>query len=262
MEASCGEADFDPNLVFETETGNLRRSNKAGTADYGMGLAFTARMWQTPGTDSFRSRGGDRKDEMGLDQQARFWATPTVQDGKNTAGPSQYERNSHPLNVQSVMWATPRAEHDGGRHRGTADTLHSQVKSQWPTPQAADSERKSETMMRGNPTLLGACRLWPSPNASNGTGAGSHGTGGDNLQTAVSTHPPATTTPDGPTSSPPTRRLNPRFAEMLMGWPPGWTHPLTPLGTSACEPLAMAWSRLQPPSPGQSSSDGWRATGD
>ena len=30
--------------------------------------------WQTPGTDSFRSRGGDRKDEMGLDQQARSTA--------------------------------------------------------------------------------------------------------------------------------------------------------------------------------------------
>jgi hypothetical protein len=28
-------------------------------------------MWQTPATDSFRSRGGDRKDEMGLDQEAR-----------------------------------------------------------------------------------------------------------------------------------------------------------------------------------------------
>jgi len=29
-------------------------------------------QWQTPATDSFRSRGGDRKDEMGLDQQARL----------------------------------------------------------------------------------------------------------------------------------------------------------------------------------------------
>src|SRR6185437_345762 len=38
-------------------------------------------FWQTPATDSFRSRGGDRVDEMGLDQQARlFWPTPCASD--------------------------------------------------------------------------------------------------------------------------------------------------------------------------------------
>ncbi len=39
--------------------------------------------WQTPGVDSFRCRGGDRKDEMGLDQQAKYlagWATPAERD--------------------------------------------------------------------------------------------------------------------------------------------------------------------------------------
>lgn len=34
-------------------------------------LNVAAANWQTPATDSFRSRGGERKDEMGLDQQAR-----------------------------------------------------------------------------------------------------------------------------------------------------------------------------------------------
>jgi len=32
--------------------------------------------------------------------------------------------------------------------------------SSWPTPNAADGERQSETMMRGNPTLLGKVRYW------------------------------------------------------------------------------------------------------
>jgi len=32
------------------------------------------------------------------------------------------------------------------------------------------------------------------------------------------------TSPDGPTSSPERRSLNPRFVEWLMGWPPGWTN--------------------------------------
>jgi hypothetical protein len=42
------------------------------------------RQWQTPATDSFRSRGGDRKDEMGLDQEARRWPTPTANDDNKT----------------------------------------------------------------------------------------------------------------------------------------------------------------------------------
>jgi hypothetical protein len=34
--------------------------------------------WQTPGADSFRSRGGERKGEAGLDRQARTWPSPTA----------------------------------------------------------------------------------------------------------------------------------------------------------------------------------------
>jgi hypothetical protein len=49
----------------------------------GIDLEGAAELWQTPATDSFRSRGGDRKDEMGLDQQARLqWGTPASRDWK------------------------------------------------------------------------------------------------------------------------------------------------------------------------------------
>jgi hypothetical protein len=51
------------------------------------------RMWQTPATDSFRSRGGDRKDEMGLDQQARFFPTPAARDAKGTNLVSRTQRH-------------------------------------------------------------------------------------------------------------------------------------------------------------------------
>ena len=49
-------------------------------------LGRTVARWQTPQTDSFRSRGGERKDEAGLDRQARTWPTPTAsvaQDGEH-----------------------------------------------------------------------------------------------------------------------------------------------------------------------------------
>lgn len=61
--------------------------------------------WQTPATDSFRSRGGDRKDEMGLDQQARFFPTPAARDYR---GPN----------------AKPYSERGGASERGTASELH------------------------------------------------------------------------------------------------------------------------------------------
>ena len=53
-------------------------------------------IWQTPATDSFRSRGGERKDEMGLDQQVRNWATPRATEHKQP----HTGKFSPPLTVQ------------------------------------------------------------------------------------------------------------------------------------------------------------------
>ena len=61
------------------------------------------------------------------------WSTPTVQDSANNAGPSQFNRNTHPLNVQATLAARPTpnaedAESAGMRHsRGVADTLSAQA---------------------------------------------------------------------------------------------------------------------------------------
>jgi hypothetical protein len=173
-----------------------RRERCKETANNGNGFGLTTAMsvalWQTPGTDSFRSRGGDRKDEMGLDQQARFWATPTVQDGKNTAGPSQFGRNSHPLNVEAVLW---------------------------PTPRSSPAENRTTKM---TPSQI-------------------EGRRGQYLSVVASTHQPDTTAPDG---QPSRRVLNPRFAETLMGWPPGWTQPCLPIEMTAFAQWETASCRL------------------
>jgi hypothetical protein len=67
----------------------------AGTQgrDGGENLQTQIEHWQTPGTDSSRSRGGDSKDEMGLDQEARHWMTPTARDWKAETGmdPQKYK---------------------------------------------------------------------------------------------------------------------------------------------------------------------------
>lgn len=39
-----------------------------------------------------------------LARHPELWATPTTQDAKNDAGPSQFERNSRPLNVMAAVY--------------------------------------------------------------------------------------------------------------------------------------------------------------
>lgn len=79
-----------------------------------MNLATKAAMWPTPQTDSFRTRGGARKNEKGLDRMARDWPTPMASDG---CKPSGGNRRSADLTHMAGMWS----------HH-----------SQWPTPLARD----------------------------------------------------------------------------------------------------------------------------
>ena len=82
--------------------------------DGGLNLQTQADRWQTPATDSFRSRGGDRKDEMGLDQQARFWPTPT----NSMATPEDLEQARYAGNggkrpTYQGAWPTPQSYSKG-----------------------------------------------------------------------------------------------------------------------------------------------------
>ena len=54
-------------------TGGPRNRQGSRDAGHQITIAEQAELWQTLATDSFRSRGGDWKDEMGLDQQARMF---------------------------------------------------------------------------------------------------------------------------------------------------------------------------------------------
>ena len=96
---SAGELNrARPGLWYEAGTWPTPRSEDSESAGNHPGaqdsLTGVMREWQTPGTDSFRSRGGERKDEMGLDQQARSlpWATPSAHDAKGANGPAHQEK--------------------------------------------------------------------------------------------------------------------------------------------------------------------------
>ena len=94
------------------------------------------------------------------ESESSLWPTVTAQDAANDAAndaaPSQWKRNSAPLNV-AVKWPTPRAtdSHGAGKHGQGGPDLRTAVK--WPTPTKADGERGS-LMYQGNhnPTLKGA----------------------------------------------------------------------------------------------------------
>jgi hypothetical protein len=114
--------------------------------------------WQTPATDSFRSRGWDRKDEMGLDQQAK-WVTPRAGAGQNrntTNPPSCAEgRRGIFLSVQANM-----ASHDLGHQAQASETSGD-----------GSSEKTPSCPQRLNPTfvewLMGFPRGWSDAFAEN-----------------------------------------------------------------------------------------------
>jgi hypothetical protein len=121
------------------------------------------------------------------------WATPrtgkTTDENPETWAKRQAEGKvaTMPLTAQVKAWATPRAEHDLGRHRGQPDTLHSQIKA-WGTPNARD--------------WMGA------------PGQGCQERGGHRASL-----------PGQIKKTENSGKLNPRWVETLMGLPVGWTMP-------------------------------------
>jgi len=136
--------------------------------------------------------------QKGLTQAAQMWPTPTAQDAKNDAGPSQWNRNSDPLNV-AVMWPTPKSSPSGpdyardGREASGGDDLATAV-ARWPTPTVGDarnSGHRNSATSRANPGL--------------------------SLTDAALTGDSST-----PRSAV-TGSLNPNWVEWLQGFPVGWT---------------------------------------
>jgi hypothetical protein len=80
-------------LWVTPRTANIKGSQKRLLQGSNESIESQAQMWQTPATDSFRSRGGDRKDEMGLDQQARMmFPTPAQRDYRSPNAKPYSER--------------------------------------------------------------------------------------------------------------------------------------------------------------------------
>lgn len=125
---------------------------------HGMNLATSAALWPTPQADSFRSRGGDRKDEKGLDTMARDWPTPMASDG---CKPSAGNRKTADLSHASQMWMTPTARDykDGAANPETMKVNGQLGRQVLATPMAGSVS--SATRRTLNPLFVEALMGWP-----------------------------------------------------------------------------------------------------
>lgn len=241
-----GRTSIAPNWASpkaeDAESAGMRHAR--GVADT---LTAQTALWQTPSSENFRSRGGDRKDEPGLDRQETRWPTPDALRG----GPETEESKA--------------ARATGG---GTAPNLQAAAKN-WPTPDAsllndgqteeARAKRKARELLKnyngngGGEPLAYVARTWPTPAARDVKGDYSDeamtrkdGKTRDDLLPNVASRfsPPGQRTSDGPASSseiPRERlRLNPAFVCWLMGWP-------------------LFWTQLEPISCGSAATASWRS---
>jgi hypothetical protein len=112
---------------LETWMARRERLKQKGINGNGCGtpLSMAARMagWPSPNAHDGRRPGHeDINSTQGTNLRRDAlrwcgWATPTVQDAKNTAGPSQFERNSLPLNCE-VHGATENSSDASTENRG------------------------------------------------------------------------------------------------------------------------------------------------
>ena len=124
------------------------------------------------------------------------WSTPTVQDSANNAGPSQFDRNTHPLNVQATLAA-------------------------WPTARANDGTGPQECIGRTGGPSLKQVAGWATPRAEDAESAGMrHSRGVADTLTAQAGQDASRSNAE--TGRPAGFRLNPRFSLWLMGYPAAW----------------------------------------
>ena len=166
-----------------------------------------------------RSTGRPRSEGVTLtDAIVRFpiWPTPTSQDAENNAGPSQFERNSYPLNVAVTLGPpAPESRSTSGSRPG------------WSTPRGQDEyERRNwKTIVKvneegGDLTLpsqvkYGEKNNWPTAAADTGKG-GAHGIGEGSAANLKLKRLGMREMGTG--------ALNPDWVSCLMGFPVTWLH--------------------------------------
>ena len=223
--ASAGDGSKGADLVRrDTGEPNATLPTAVATFQASARPTPTTRDHKGGGTAIVRSDGKIRNDM--LDWVAESWSTPRASDGEK-GGPNQaFGAGGIPVPAEASQWMTPRS-HEVGQYqysRGDKtkpiETLTGQAMTLgefWSTPRASENNESWETKRMRN-----ARHLAESKSSSRTKGVGGPTTSMQ-AEALVSLLPRPVKYPDGATSSPDRRSLNPLFVEWLMGWPPGWT---------------------------------------
>lgn len=140
-----------------------------------------------------------------------------MRDGACYAHPTP-ER--HTGGKELLLWATPAAadcqgSHGGGQGRSLRTDIYNIKHGMWPTPrsrEAGDYQYSQGDHSKPVPTLSGAVKMWPTPNATDYKGPCSlkrRPECDDDLPTRIMRQNQS--------------QLNPAWVEALQGFPPGWT---------------------------------------
>lgn len=211
------------------------------TGQQGTTLLDAVRLWPTP--NATVANDGESAETW----RARQESWKTEYDSRAPGEVKAGNGAGLPLTIAAKEWATPvvsesanrtRTEPTGG-YRGGAHLSAQAIGAQWSTPTTQDSENDGppSAFSRRTLPLNAAVRVWPTPDAGsfgNQPNANTKEWGGQNTLVSFAVKgdhamgtppsPPDPTTPKaGRDTSSDTRVLNPRFVEVLMGFPPGWT---------------------------------------
>lgn len=250
---------------WNTPTAHGSRRPQDDTSTQGANLLRQASQWPTPcGQDDNKSpeahlamkarmKGGARKTITSLSVLTQLWPTPRAAENGSDSGSTQRQQQGMNLGLKDAAkhWPTPHGFQAGN---GPDGNEFSTAIRNWTTPKASDAAKGGPNMRgsKGDVPLPSMAANWASPTARIAKGGGKTVTRKDGQSRldmldwqAESFSPPDPPTTAGPESSPThhgsRRRLNPEFAEWLMGWPIGWTS----TEPTACGASAMASWRLR-----------------
>ena len=239
-----------------------RESNPGSSnSGYGNVLNEEAKNWPTPDTTDFgghmrkdnnyNPETGEGRHSMSLGHLASNWPTPTTQEiahedmEVNDKGRrlTKDKEDSHSLNLQdrSRSWPTPKASDQFNKYqtenwRGDdlpseshvwRETVQKEVE-RWPTPTVAEADKignrpnYGQQGLSNHPAIVGKVQREKMTKSKTKDGKSTN-------PDISSIHQDPMTQKDGHTCSVSCRRLNPLFAEHLMGLPLGWTCVSEPL---------------------------------
>ena len=215
---TCGPQSNGSQPDLDTQT-SFWKTSPASSDTTGKRSDQAYREWATP-----LRKDSSRRQKLGLlirDNGSSFW--PTVTQDSVTMRKKKYAQGGMPLSMKAVNWRTPTSQESGIKVEKLEGKLGSRMYDK-------------KTGRNAQYGLVQQAANWPTPNASEHKyrlrGNTQQSTGLTTTARKFSVHsiPPAqTTSKDGHTCSISCRRLNPLFAEMLMGLPQGWTDDSVPL---------------------------------